>query len=319
MVAIMKSSAVCFFGLVSATLASPLNQRREEIKTVTATVTVFGSSIAATYSSQPLIPVLSSDIPSLGNATASAAVTGVSAGFDTVSSSVNIIPTAAPTTLLPVTASFSSSVTPVISTSPLDSYPTGGVEDPCQAFCETVAQQNFPKDVCLENCQVVDGNAQINAPGVTFPPNDRAAAATKTPSNAPSTSSTPAFLTLLSIRNPAIPLDQCKEFCKSDKKGQTAESTKDDNEAKKLNEQKISDSTCLSNCQVTDGQVQVNAPGKAFPPGREVVTSSPATLTLRSSVVEVINKACAARCELGSEVRGFLLGLNRNFSFVAAH
>lgn len=73
------------------------------------------------------------------------------------------------------------------------------------------------------------------------------------------------------------------------------------------NTQKISESTCLSNCQVIDGQVQVNAPGKAFPPVREATASSSATAALPSVAVNVIEKACEATCELGSKVRGFPL------------
>ncbi|KAL9003450.1 MAG: hypothetical protein Q9188_003677 [Gyalolechia gomerana] len=67
------------------------------------------------------------------------------------------------------------------------------------------------------------------------------------------------------------------------------------------NAQKISESTCLSNCQVIDGQVQVNAPGKAFPPVREATASSSATAALPSVAVNVVEKACEATCELGSK------------------
>ncbi|KAL8934770.1 MAG: hypothetical protein Q9216_005738 [Gyalolechia sp. 2 TL-2023] len=204
--AYMKFLSVCLIGFVSLTIATPLNHRRQETETMTATVTLSGAPDAATYSAEPMVPVLPSDIQSLGSVTASPASTGVTAD----------------------------------PSSPPDAYSTSEVQDPCQVFCETVT---FSQDVCLENCQVIDGNAQINAPGKTFPPNDRAAASTATPSPSPTT--TP----------PADPPEQCKEFCKSNN---------------------IPESTCLSNCQVIDGQVQVNAPGKAFPPVRQVTAPSTA-------------------------------------------
>ncbi|KAL8895097.1 MAG: hypothetical protein Q9207_008302 [Kuettlingeria erythrocarpa] len=96
----------------------------------------------------------------------------------------------------------------------------------CKEFCKT---DKISYDTCLSNCQVIDGQVQVNAPGVLFPPTGGASSTAK-----------------------VVP-EQCKEFCKTDK---------------------ISYETCLSNCQVIDGQVQVNAPGVLFPPSREASSTS---------------------------------------------
>ncbi|KAI4169351.1 MAG: hypothetical protein LQ343_005744 [Gyalolechia ehrenbergii] len=275
----MKFRTVCLIGLVSLTLASPLN-RRQETQTVTATVTLSGSPAAATSSSQPLVPILPSDIQSLGSVTASPASTGATAGSDTTSSEIDVIPKAASATLLPAAALSSSSLTPIIPSSTPDPYSTSEAKDPCQAFCDTV---NLSKDVCLENCQVIDGNAQINAPGKTFPPNNGVAASTATPTPSPTTT----------VANHP---DQCKEFCKSDVRLQLRSRPVSVVLPFHLHER--------NDLQVIDGQVQVNAPGKAFPPVREATASSSATAALPSVAVNVIEKACEATCELGSKDYG---------------
>ncbi|KAL9003449.1 MAG: hypothetical protein Q9188_003676 [Gyalolechia gomerana] len=146
--AVIKFRAVCLIGLVSLTLASPLN-RRQETQTVTATVTLSGSPAAATSSSQPLVPILPSDIQSLGSVTASPASTGATAGSDTTSSEIDDIPTAASATLLPAAASSSSSLTPIIPSSTPDPSSTSEAKDPCQAFCDTVVSLS-PSAVSLD-------------------------------------------------------------------------------------------------------------------------------------------------------------------------
>ncbi|KAI4201523.1 MAG: hypothetical protein LQ346_002159 [Caloplaca aetnensis] len=120
------------------------------------------------------------------------------------------------TTTVTVTGSSTATTSTVASAGSGPSSPP----EQCKEFCKT---DKISYETCLSNCQVIDGQVQVNAPGVLLPPAGGASSTAK-----------------------GVP-EQCKEFCKTDK---------------------ISYETCLSNCQVIDGQVQVNAPGVLFPPDK---------------------------------------------------
>ncbi|KAL8921499.1 MAG: hypothetical protein Q9208_005653 [Pyrenodesmia sp. 3 TL-2023] len=167
----MLLTAIHFVALGSLALASPLKLRAQNVVTVTATATV------TSIRSPAATTITHFHTTSVAARTASASA---SAGSD---------PQSPP--------------------------------EQCKEFCKT---DKISYETCLSNCQVIYGKVQVNAPGVLFPPDGGTSSA---PKEAP---------------------EQCKEFCKTDEW------------------QKISYETCLSNCQVIDGKVQVNAPGVLFPP-----------------------------------------------------
>ncbi|KAL8833624.1 MAG: hypothetical protein Q9170_004172 [Blastenia crenularia] len=274
--------------------ATPLFNRRQGTTTITetATVTVRDTSVAPTTSTQPVVPVISSGIQSLGTITASAsAILGSS-----ISSDSDIISTISPTTFSAAASLSSSSPIANISTSPPIPSSSSDAKDPCKEFCKT---NNNNEAACLANCQVISGHAQVNAPGKTFPPNGSSVTPSPTSSSVPIV---PTFSLEPSLESKSFP-EQCIDFCKTDK---------------------ISQLTCLENCQVIDGHVQVNAPGVVFPPNSPTPSSfttsmakadvprstgatsagGKPTVVLQGAVpsanLDDLEKACEVKCEPSS-------------------
>ncbi|KAL9595364.1 MAG: hypothetical protein Q9219_006490 [cf. Caloplaca sp. 3 TL-2023] len=260
---------ITLMSLASFGFASPLNHRRQNTKTVTETATITLKSPSAstsTLSKSPL-PIIPADIYSLS---------GIHATASPVTSSLTI------------SSSKSSSPVPIVPTSLPNPTSSNDADDPCQKFCKT---NNNDEAECLANCQVIDGQAQVNAPGLTFAP------ASPTASSSSTGAAVPIIPTGVPVTHPADPANACKEFCKTDK---------------------ISELTCLANCQVIDGQVQVNPPGILFPPNTPTASTSAKSPTT-SADLDALQKACEAGCSVASMMHGELSrpssgGVSNHFS-----
>ncbi|KAL8660294.1 MAG: hypothetical protein Q9202_006705 [Teloschistes flavicans] len=149
-------------------LASPLDIGRRQL---VVTLTVTTTSTAAASSSQPIIPIIPTAIPPY-------TTTGFPSGIVTaspVSNAAVFTPITHPPVPIIAQSLPGTIVEPIIPSS----LPTSTglpLEDPCQKI--SIA-------TCLQNCQVIDGNAQLNAPGVVFPPEVPTTIATSTPSSKP--------------------------------------------------------------------------------------------------------------------------------------
>ncbi|KAL8763239.1 MAG: hypothetical protein Q9184_000879 [Pyrenodesmia sp. 2 TL-2023] len=260
---IMLLTAIQFVALGSLALASPLKLRAQNVVTVTATttVTVGSSPTPTTTTSFPTTSVAARTVSASASAGSDPKFPPEQCkefcktdniSYETCLSNCQVIDgnvqVNAPGVLFPPDGGPSST--------PKE------VPEQCKEFCKTDGWQKISYETCLSNCRVIDGNVQVNAPGVLFPPTDGGAAAAS-----PLTS------------RQAAP-EQCQEFCKTDK---------------------ISYETCLSNCQVINDNVQVNAPGVLFPPA-----PSPSSTFTTSTTTAASPPVARATEESGSTSLGTL-------------
>ncbi|KAL8691860.1 MAG: hypothetical protein Q9218_003004 [Villophora microphyllina] len=184
----MPRSLLRLLTIVSLAFASPLNNvnRRQIIETVTVSVT--STLSAASFSSQPIIPIIPTALPP-------ETITGIPSGLVTASpvsnSSVSITAHSLPGTI----------VIPI--TPPSAPTPTGlPAEDPCQVVCKT---DKISISTCLQNCQIINGKAQLNAPGVLFPPEVPTTLVTSTTASTATTSTSTSSLPTANPISPTAP------------------------------------------------------------------------------------------------------------------
>ncbi|KAL8966870.1 MAG: hypothetical protein Q9183_003177, partial [Haloplaca sp. 2 TL-2023] len=141
----MHHSILQLLALTSITLASPVQIDRRALKTVVVTTTITADTVT-TSTTEPLGVLFPAPTP--------AEPTG---SFRDVSDA------SAPSSAASASAS-SSSIIPIIPLVAPSSTPEP--ENPCQKVCKTVG---YSYEECLSDCQIIDGQAQLNAPGKVFP------------------------------------------------------------------------------------------------------------------------------------------------------
>ncbi|KAL8726834.1 MAG: hypothetical protein Q9166_006450 [cf. Caloplaca sp. 2 TL-2023] len=148
--------------LLPLTIASPLRPR-QNIATVTITSTVTSTTTSSSSSSTPFVPIIPTAVPAdLHLSLSVVTATPVADGAAVNASSTGLVPTAVP----PINSSSIANAVPIIPTSVPTSNSTIDNEK-CKAYCES---DKISPATCLSNCHVINGQIQVDAPGLLITP-----------------------------------------------------------------------------------------------------------------------------------------------------